>query len=716
MKRGGFAFLIAILVFCFAAYGLEKPTHMAINRDIATRSFGAFSLDSYLIHQLGLAKGVTEEFNQRQITEWLSEGGKTEDEPEDLIRHARGWTRNKNHFHDPMAQQWATAGLDDFFAGLRFTGQSSILWAQNQNQTPGGKWSWHDARAYYYIALTAVSKANKESYFANTFRALGQLMHLVQDASVPAHARNDIHVFYGYETWLEDIRDRGSNAEKETFASFIANPISFDQSILNSTPNPLAPLPIARIVDTGRYHDSHNPADTSSTAIGIAEYANANFFSEHTAFDERLPHPAEADTEIKDVLISDPRNASRTVTRKYHVKKGNDQYRLATVDFLYKYVTDHFLSYRYLDKPGLDGGVYHDTAQRLLPRAVGYSAGLLEYFFRGKLQVTSLPILDRRGVIAVQVKVRNMTPSQENMMNGTFALTYRYTPTGAPSDGSQDVFGQAWASADSPNAPCAELRYQEDEAQIEFVIPDPIPRTNYSSVKFTLAFRGSLGNEAGAVIGKVFVPGEITFEEEWNNGLTGNHMWGHVDFETANTYPNHGETSNTIVGDVLFKENIRYTGYWNASANVSFIGEDDWYPNFGDVLPMRITPNTSLQFKIDHMSINEIPPAPPGMTNHYQGLWLIFNNGLVLQLSTDQFIAYTPQTAYWSFEPGRIFVNNIYKIFQESGITIPPGDLYLQLVEFVQQLFELEETSPILHRQRMEVDFIRLIEEKQQEN
>ena len=42
--------------------------------------------------------------------------------------------------------------------------------------------------------------------------------------------------------------------------------------------------------------------------------------------------------------------------------------------------------------------------------------------------------------------------------------------------------------------------------------------------------------------------------------------------------------------------------------------------------------------------------------------------------------------------------------------------LYLERVEFVQQLFELEEISPALHRQRMEVDFIRLIEEKQQEN
>ena len=46
----------------------------------------------------------------------------------------------------------------------------------------------------------------------------------------------------------------------------------------------------------------------------------------------------------------------------------------------------------------------------------------------------------------------------------------------------------------------------------------------------------------------------------------------------------------------------------------------------------------------------------------------------------------------------------------------PAGDLYLERLEFVHQLFELEDASPVLQRQRMEVDFIRLIEEKQQEN
>jgi len=62
MKRGGFAFLIAILVVLFCSLWPRKSQlTWRLIRDIATRSFGAFSLDSYLIHQLGLAKGVTEE-------------------------------------------------------------------------------------------------------------------------------------------------------------------------------------------------------------------------------------------------------------------------------------------------------------------------------------------------------------------------------------------------------------------------------------------------------------------------------------------------------------------------------------------------------------------------------------------------------------------------------------------------------------------------------
>ena len=41
-----------------------------------------------------------------------------------------------------------------------------------------------------------------------------------------------------------------------------------------------------------------------------------------------------------------------------------------------------------------DEEAHKDYAKKLIPRAVGYSAGLLDYFFRGEIEI-SLP--DQRG-------------------------------------------------------------------------------------------------------------------------------------------------------------------------------------------------------------------------------------------------------------------------------------------------------------------------------
>ena len=627
-----------------------------------------------------------------------------------------------------MGGLWKHSGLDSWAGPSHYTGQSSIVWAQNPNQDPGGKWSWQDARRYYYIALTgrdsdgnviAPKKEGRDLHFAKTFRAIGQLMHLVQDASVPAHVRNQIHVLFNYEKWVEKIRT-GNQDEKALFDQFIARAISFEPSILNlAVLDSLTPIPIANIIDTDKYSGS-NPDVTAGTAIGIAEYTNANFLSEGTIFKNFQYPNKNTSVDVEDQDISDPRGIKPSVRRPYYIKKrdgentvsnerlaeGKQGYRLATAGFLYRYAPDK-------DTPALDEGVYNDYAEKLLPRAVGYSAGLLEYFFRGRLQVTSLPIFYKNGIYIMRGKIKNITPTQETMKNGWFTLSYHYTPTGKPTDGSEDIYGQT--SVCSSESPCEELKYQ-DEKSFDFILPELIPKGLYDSVKFTLAFKGTLGNEEGAVIGKYFTPGEIKFNEEWDNGLTGNHTWAHLDFGTSQTYAGHGTTSNIIEGDTLIKENVRYAGYANPSASASFVGIDPYYPGYQDNLPVLITPNTSLQFKIDKMSINQIPPSPPGTTAHYQGLWLFFNHGLALQLSQDgQFVNYSPTTAMRTFDLGLISVENIHKMFQDAGITIPPGDLYLEKIDFAQQLFELAGPSAVEHRQHMEVDFIRIVEEKQEE-
>lgn len=115
------------------------------------------------------------------------------------------------------------------------------------------------------------------------------------------------------------------------------------------------------------------------------------------------------------------------------------------------------------------------------------------------------------------------------------------------------------------------------------------------------------------------------------------------------------------------------------------------------------------------MSINQIPPAPPGTTNHWQSLMLHFNHGLSLQMTQEgQGIFYTPKTATYTFGLGLIIVDNIYQLFQNVGIAIPDGPLYLRSLGVVQQLFILDELSTVEHHQHMEIDSIRIIESKKQ--
>jgi hypothetical protein len=338
------------------------------------------------------------------------------------------------------------AGLNDIFMKQTITGQSSVLWSQNLSQNIGGTWSWQDARRYFYIALTGLeydgevlvsTPKEKEGYFANTFRAVGHLMHLVHDASVPEHVRNDIHIKPAYEAFVNEARTK----RPTIWNDWIRNPITFDKSILEIfSSHPAASVPISRIIDTDIYvGDNPNTTITllnSQQPIGIAEYTNVNFLSPDTMFTDDLPsdhrhyspYPKASSTYIWRDL---------TNKRRYLRKEGagDSVDHLAAVSLIYSYRRKFFPQYNEKLPIGLDGGCYDEYASRLIPRAVGYSAGLLKYFFRGELQVSALPIFYKNGIQYVRVNIKNMTPTEETMENGYFALAYRYTPKDDPTDG-----------------------------------------------------------------------------------------------------------------------------------------------------------------------------------------------------------------------------------------------------------------------------------------
>jgi hypothetical protein len=787
MKKIIFAAIAFFILFTFildedALSWDEERNHMDFSRFAAEKSILRQCQESEIekcayLKNLGFEKGLEEPLlwnATKTIMDWIAEGARLEDSAT-TSQLVCGGARSYNHFHNPL-KQWEFAGLDEYVLNLcppfilippfrHVTGESSLLWAQNggnQQNFQERDWSWQKVRDYYYLALISRTDSERQANFAKTFRGLGHQMHLIQDAAQPDHVRNDAHPedpvlkknqfgSFFFESWAKDRFATLKNL-KSFFNNFSLNPLFPDVS-LNISRNGLAP--ITQFLDTDQYSKDNasqffQTGLATSLTIGIAEYTNANFASDDTIFTEDklvddkhyFPYPRKSSTDLQTYIGQN--KLPETVMGEdnipdtgFWIKKGADGEQIE--HFVRPgYLTNYL---RYEDGRGYlyertfyrDEKCHEDYAKLLIPRAVGYSAALLNYFFRGELQVTAVPIVYKNAIQNLRVSIKNKTPTEETMKDGHFFLTYRYTPTGANLDGSEDKLGLAWA--DYPKAPEAlndQLKYADDEQDekdqdervIDFLIPDLIPLETFNSVKFTFAFKGNLGKYVGdtfetyerdAVIGKVLTLGEIKFEEEWDNGLNGNRTWAHTDFNLFDQNPANGSTSNLIVGDSLVKDNIRNAGYKTARVNESFVSTRYNNGQFKDKLPIKITPNTYIEFKIDEMWINERTPAPPGYTNDWQCLWLGFNNGLGIQFTTQgQGVHWGSDIGYFEFDPNFIIVNNIYDLFKIRDITIPPGDLYLNEISLVQQLFFLDDPSQVKHHQHMKIDSIRIIEGKQQ--
>lgn len=461
-------FFSLIILFCIIPlpnYALEVETHKEINEKIAKGTINGFSLNNYLKNQLGFQNGYDEVFKfgeSKKVWDWIKIGGLYEDKPPGTIIP---YIRSANHFHDPLSNK----GFGGFFFGLLLSGDASITWSQKPigTQSPGGYYSWFDTRDYFYKALTSPTKDEKEKYFAETFRGIGQLMHLVQDISVPAHTRNEFHAGYHYEGWVDKNKAQLLNL----------SPISFDQSIL-SLKSPLAPVPFANLFDAERYTITNpDPAVTLSNSIGLSEYTNANFFSDLTIFQD-YPHPAKGNT---DAALREQQAEDGEIDRPYYIT-GYQSEKLA----LYSYFAN-------LDITGipegwkytLDDAVYEDYAQKLIPRAVGYSAGLLNYFFRGEIDM--VPDYDA----GYGYRIVNNTDED---MNGRFELYY-------DNDRGERRLVQS--------CPFAIGRKSSGNNKSPTITFSP-PADAKESGKYMLVFRGRLGNEEDAVVGK-----EVKEEKEY---------------------------------------------------------------------------------------------------------------------------------------------------------------------------------------------------------
>ncbi len=479
--------VVGLLLLTSGLEAYEPDTHQEIAERVAQPQ--GSTVDTVLRGELGILAGASHKFSERSVAELIGLGARDEDFPIIRVLH---------HFHNSFLP-WDSAGLRVGGAEL---GQSSIIWQQNPAQNGrsiGGNWAWQNARQRYLAALTGASKSDRDRAFADTFLTLGHLTHLIQDASVPAHTRNDPHLLLeGYEAWVENTRASADAATRAIFAGLLGQAPVVPPVGIFTPGRPEAPLPIARLIDSDRLTPSDNPVALLDPALGLAEYTSGNFLSDDTIFPEEFMLPRRQSLDLGAPFL-EPVGAR---FQRYFPKvaEGEAIPRFVAESALYRSVSES-AGAPMAEALTLTRRVYRDYAAVLLPRAVGYSAALVDYFFRGRLDVDLVE--DSADPSIFRLTGTNASP--DALVDGTLRL-YADSPAGHRIEAG--VLGSTAVAGVEPGQPLP---------LIGFLGPDEVER-------YVAVYEGTLGQEAkdparnfpGAVIGRVL--GGVRVEQIFLDG------------------------------------------------------------------------------------------------------------------------------------------------------------------------------------------------------
>lgn len=147
-----------------------------------------------------------------------------------------------------------------------------------------------------------------------------------------------------------------------------------------------------------------------------------------------------------------------------------------------KYVLDDNVHFTYASGPN-----------GLLAQAVGYSSALLDYFFRGKIEVKYVSTTAN----TITVSAKNTTTNGDAMTGGTLDLVLRYRQAGDPDQLFKIIPFTDYQYLDIKTFGSNQT-IDTTEKEFTFVLTDnPLAWAN--DVTAYLVYRGKLGNEADAV-------------------------------------------------------------------------------------------------------------------------------------------------------------------------------------------------------------------------
>ena len=398
--------------------------------------------------------------------------------------------RPKHHFFDVQrggAGITVVGGLPapDWALGLQGRGP-----ADNQNQ-----FSLPDARGYQLSSLTASSRVERGRNTALLFRTLGHAMHVLQDMAQPQHTRNDPHLGCA-NALAQFVAGEKSWYEKYTEARALNEPYRTRRDA-----NPVV-LSGYGPVSFQAYRDHW----TNASGSGLAEFSSRNFFSAGTNMGPFSPLGGPCGGLREPVCDA---QAYRTEDFDFTIPTLTGQALTGRVRFFLRDIADpltaqvvqnvrvssrslwdqHLETNQQPPKFSLNTYNYDSIADVLLPRAVGYSAGLLDYFFRGQLDVDL--VSDSTDPSVARITGTNSSP--DSLVDGTLTL---YADDGTTGTRSPVTALDPTAAAVANVLPGGAL------TSAPFQTPGGAER-------FVAVYQGTLGNELkdhnnpGGVIGKV---------------------------------------------------------------------------------------------------------------------------------------------------------------------------------------------------------------------
>ncbi len=453
---------------------------------------------------------------------FVAEGAYDEDQGDNAL----------NHFYDPVSGRGLTIPV---VCGVIKTCNPSWQWMIEPADISGQNYSIPDARNFLYRGLTfndgapADSSNQRGQALAAMFLSLGHLQHHMEDMTQPQHVRNDVH----YDKFTIPGYSTPSRYEKYTAEQFARI------APYAAAGTPVYPGASAFTVPRDFWNNTAN--------LGVAQFTNSNFVSYGTnfSFDHGVANANRTYTQplpgaphdytvgeifgtvppgIQSVCAFDGADCTMTmyptaVEQKASTLSLFDQ-DLQPRGLKVLYVTEFGSAGYYTDKLfALNRFNFDDAHPLLIKAAVSYSAGIVNYFFRGKLQV--LPpdsgpyaVVEpsaTQGFSTLRFKVMN-NKADPALSSGSVQAIAKFHRNGCYKP---DLSGEFYLdSSGQLITPCPNYRSTEDYVRVApaqqmsfaagetkgmtVTFSDPIP-FDATDLILQVLYRGKVGDEEGGM-------------------------------------------------------------------------------------------------------------------------------------------------------------------------------------------------------------------------